>query len=792
MNRMVRNIFLSSPSDLGEERQAVQRAVELVNKSVGRRCGVQLDLLSSRDALPGFARPQEIINRDVDRCQLFIGMLWKKWGENTGKYSSGFEEEFVRARERSIGSGTPDIWLFFKKVEESRLEDPGEQLSRVLEFREVAKKELFFKEFNNSQELERLLLEFLITYVDNCSARFLESQDELPVSTADTAKVDRDEHNTGYPQQLKELLEAAGRLVSGDSDDLSFQECARLFLFAFSKFSDVHASETLGIHEMNIAYRYRQSWDLCADEIRLLCRSVIGDQYVLRPGWFWIKEIDDEKVELLLAFLVGDPLAEVRQGAISLLVNAEHKASTEFLEKTLASKDIEVVIKAIELVVASESKENIDLLQGLIAGPNARIRDASIEGRLYLLALDDPNTAFSELLQYGNKMSEKLRSVLERSPDLQRDLLIRALSEGEASVREFSARYMRKKELMSKDICDRISMDPSYRVRQEGFMALIELGERVSLEEIPSNLPIDVEHLVKLKLLTKYRPEELVEMIDWYLPNGPYAYQVVATQHFDIISHRIRTDLNKSFESLRLESKKRLQGEYGQEFTQALEMSQDVHEYIRSLYISAALSGLAVNGCPEDIRFARQYIGRTKHGIGNMGAIKIMERFGDVSDAESLINNIPKTASSKELGLRAKVALSLSSGTDGTFRTLMESSNPTFVRTALKATVPVAEDQRVQLALDLLQNESEEMRLIGLDFVMGHCDSRRLLELLDEYCSHPSYYYNVVAWLDRCLFAPEPYMKSFRKQLSELGVEKSDEDTDLIDELLATLHSPPA
>ena len=91
MTRKVLTVFLASPGDLDAERKAARHAVERVNKNVAKHLGWHVDLVGWEDTLPGHGRPQALINRDVDSCDLFIGVLWQRWGQETGKYSSGFE-----------------------------------------------------------------------------------------------------------------------------------------------------------------------------------------------------------------------------------------------------------------------------------------------------------------------------------------------------------------------------------------------------------------------------------------------------------------------------------------------------------------------------------------------------------------------------------------------------------------------------------------------------------------------------------------------------------------------------
>ena len=67
-----------------------------VNRLV-KKIDWSIDLLGWEDTLPGYGRPQALINRDVEQCNLFIGLLWRTWGTPPAldsTFSSGFEEEF--------------------------------------------------------------------------------------------------------------------------------------------------------------------------------------------------------------------------------------------------------------------------------------------------------------------------------------------------------------------------------------------------------------------------------------------------------------------------------------------------------------------------------------------------------------------------------------------------------------------------------------------------------------------------------------------------------------------------
>ena len=116
-------VFLASPSDLAAERKKAFEVAAEINEAV-KSIHWSIDLLGWEDTLPGFGRPQALINRDVGRCDLLIGLLWRKWGSppaNDSGFTSGFEEEFSIAKLRRERSKSPEIWMFFKAVETAQL-----------------------------------------------------------------------------------------------------------------------------------------------------------------------------------------------------------------------------------------------------------------------------------------------------------------------------------------------------------------------------------------------------------------------------------------------------------------------------------------------------------------------------------------------------------------------------------------------------------------------------------------------------------------------------------------------
>src|SRR5271169_6436943 len=95
--RKIVRVFLASPGDLADERRAAKSVVDEINRWFANACGYHVELVGWEDTVSKFGRPQAIINAEADRCEYFVGLIWKRWGtppSKSGPFASGFEEEF--------------------------------------------------------------------------------------------------------------------------------------------------------------------------------------------------------------------------------------------------------------------------------------------------------------------------------------------------------------------------------------------------------------------------------------------------------------------------------------------------------------------------------------------------------------------------------------------------------------------------------------------------------------------------------------------------------------------------
>jgi len=111
-------VFVASPSDLENERHKLEDVIRELNVTWSKTLGVRLDLVRwETHAYPGMGNdPQDLINKQIgDDFDIFLGLMWGRFGTPTERAGSGTEEEFIRAKQRL--ERNPDavkIMFYFK------------------------------------------------------------------------------------------------------------------------------------------------------------------------------------------------------------------------------------------------------------------------------------------------------------------------------------------------------------------------------------------------------------------------------------------------------------------------------------------------------------------------------------------------------------------------------------------------------------------------------------------------------------------------------------------------------
>ena len=167
-------VFVASPSDMQPERDALEEVIHELNSTWSRKFRTRLALVRwETHGVPGFGTDaQDVLNREIpDDADIFIGLMWGKYGTPTSRAGSGTEEEFQRALERSRqDSASIRIMIYFKDAPLAPSQIDTDQLARVQRFQSSLGDEggLYWK-FSEINEFKTLIRMHLSRQFQNFS-----------------------------------------------------------------------------------------------------------------------------------------------------------------------------------------------------------------------------------------------------------------------------------------------------------------------------------------------------------------------------------------------------------------------------------------------------------------------------------------------------------------------------------------------------------------------------------------------------------------------------------------------
>jgi len=794
----VLNVFLASPDDVRTERVAAEELVADLNKIIRGRLGWTIWLHKWEDTTPGFGRPQEIINEAVDSCDLFVGLLWKRWGQPSGKYSSGFEEEYERARSRRKETEAPEIWLIFKTVDEESLRDPGPHLAKVLQFRKMqsALGEILYSEVGDLDDWKRKLNGWLLDYILKLHSAASEPIEPPASSPSVTATVVPASDHTvdslqsiAVPTQLNEAAEAllqvvkAGEIepLEGGEKPLDEFQVARVFLLSATWMFGRFTGQTLGTHEINLLYKHRELLEATRPEQVQLFRSLITDGGDVTPGWFWFTSMTlDNLSDWLISIANSDSSADVRTSSVRLLRNA-HIELPKDLWPALPMGDESESVRSETYAYLGElgdenTAESLANIASTDGGPLGSV--AAREARLSILLRLRPVETFSEIVQSNDYISDGRIRQLERiATGVGQEYLLKALESDWQPVRKLALTELSRRAPLARDIAEKFTKDQSLEIRGIAFQELAKQGYPLDFDAVRKSLTSEESHQNNLLSLSSllsakqspgvdadsivlafYRSqssESVLQAVDWYSIEGTLAYKSLAVDHYDAVRDCLRADLENGFSRIRHQSVAAIESRFGAKTAEeVVERFSRLEDFIRSQFTEAALNGLAVNGEAADIRFGRQFSSSENSSI-KLAAVRITSRFGTEEDAPLLLKT-SREAWGEIKTTAGLAALRLSPTPFDVARELAQSTDDELSKAACGFLYQQDSKEAVAFFNGLLESDGAADRESAIYFFSKTLKKEALATLLAAQFTKAMYYYNVITWLDRLLYSPKP------------------------------------
>lgn len=156
------SIFLASPGDVTDERSRIADVVVRWNRAWTRHFGIRLELLRwEDDAYPDIGDDaQDVINQQIpDDWDMFVGVMWSRFGTPTGRSGSGTQEEFESALVRHRDApGSVRVLFYFKDAPLAPSKIDVEQLQQVQLFKKSMQAAgLLTWDFTDADQFEKLI-----------------------------------------------------------------------------------------------------------------------------------------------------------------------------------------------------------------------------------------------------------------------------------------------------------------------------------------------------------------------------------------------------------------------------------------------------------------------------------------------------------------------------------------------------------------------------------------------------------------------------------------------------------
>lgn len=782
-------VFIASPGDVGSERNGAKEVVAELDKEF-RAHGFGIQATMWEDATYyGSGRAQEQINKnDVLTCDVFVGILWQRWGQPTGKYQSGFEEEFAITEDRLARSEAVLPLLYFKldPVGDGRpVAGDRTQLTKVLEFKASLSSKIFYKEFRSTSEFQGQLRARLLQYV-------LSRLKQVPTAPA-SASVE-----LGAPQEKASKVIVTTTSMSDVVQTLSdfgfdhkvpVPEQVAAFINAAGLLNWRRLKETLGAHEINLAFLHSAGIRIGEPGNHLILRTLLADTAENTAGWKTLRrKLTPARLAAQIKFsALYDGAPSVRLGA------------SRFLGKLWNAG----VRKEIISVGLKDSDKNVARLHIQNLGEYGAPTDSrKIIPFLKSDAPDDRTSAWLSLWRLNQRRGESYCSEFLQAYD-PADYGVRKLEVETLRVAIHAAtvaglaklvqgkyplvRVLALVEQVSRGIVAAEQLDTLLPIEDNpalhlALTAMIKNGRIKSVSEIRLRLPKNAGTIITGIRDIDGMMFSLIQLLpasgssgidlDWGGAESPFNYFYWGLHADHGALDEIRADLRGGFKQFRDKSFLRsarislqespvpgfasLTPEQQEKFVEGVANKLDagfasVHDFIRDQFVNAAFLVLAIRGKQSDCAIAHA-TNPGKYEDSNEGVLRLLEAFGGKDDAQLAYKLSERFYGDRKL---RSLILSLKLDTTKTIaRKMIASSSVDSVRLALVAN-SLSPKEKSAASLKYLLNENEVLRKISIAWLALNVGKSALEKILRDHIGGATYYYNTVHWFDVVLYSPK-------------------------------------
>jgi hypothetical protein len=802
-SRRVVKIFLASPGDLADERLAARDVVQETNQQIATSLGYQLELVGWEDTVSRFGRPQEIINRELDQCELFVGLMWRRWGtppNSDGTFSSGFEEEYFTVVRKRESAGTPEISLLFKDISQEFLVDPGEDLRKVIAFKKgvEASRKVLYQPFSDLRDFEKKFRSCVMQHLRALRATEAVGSPESARTQAEAQSTSASQEELVQPKGLLSISSSAflrGFIaqaeVAKSNTELSAIDVARLRLFSAVIAGSANDDLTLGTHDANLMYAAKDALELSSMEISGLVDSGLrrlSSETV--PLWHWLFEVE-APYDMLAYRVVYSTSNEIRQNALKVMTKGGMQFPSdiflgrESVRNTVLGPDSEapasVKVAALEYFSELGTLDDIPAIESEFAKNSSQTANAAANAIVKIALRVGPAEALEAILrlQSADVGDVAVAGVFAKDANLDHQNVIASLKHRSIDVRLAAFNWMDEKNILSEFLCEELLGDTDVRVRYRAMSWMSSKGRAFSSDDAKRLLSASTRKSGILGMFnstteTVYQTrfanyqlhlraeDELDALESSEFPVDREAYLVRADKYFakhgDELRAAVRDRFSRDFDS-GLESKERV-GVISEEY---LKKALELKSFVCREHTRKALEIISNKREPRDLDLIRDIITDGKDEIP-LQVVEYLGKLGAWSDVALLAASEDRIYRPSSLSLldasfdkekNAALAKAYMELGRGRFEELLQTiKSPGVKRIVLaKSTKTAFARLPVETLEGLLVSEQDALRRAAAIQCARCLSRRRLNAIAKRYLRRETYYYNVVHWLDLGLSA---------------------------------------
>ena len=182
-------VFVASPGDVMDERNALDRVINEINLTHGEPLNYELDLWRwEKNAFPSAEAPQELINSIITPYCIFVGIMWKRFGTPTERAGSGTEEEYRTAYKAWQGNNDIGIMFYFRKqAVDFNTEEEISQFQKVFSFRKELNERSLIWNYSDPVNFENEIRKHICLRM-NRKMKMLKESNSVKAATMQDAK----------------------------------------------------------------------------------------------------------------------------------------------------------------------------------------------------------------------------------------------------------------------------------------------------------------------------------------------------------------------------------------------------------------------------------------------------------------------------------------------------------------------------------------------------------------------------------------------------------------------------